>query len=77
MDLLFHIEVYGITHEIRVHKPTGAGILYHVLIDNYYRGSIVERPWGLHPYIEPGEVLYSDEFYIIIEMINYLEPRKN
>lgn len=73
----FDIEVYGKMHHIEVSRPAGGGGgSYHVNIDRYHRGQIVSRPWGLHPYVEPGRVLTGDDIGVIIDMLTEVEANE-
>jgi hypothetical protein len=69
--LIFDIEIEGKPYHIEISSPFGMGnISWHIMINNYYYGSFVTRPWGLHPYMNKGCILYGDDLQVILDMIN-------
>ncbi|RYD57035.1 MAG: hypothetical protein EOP56_09515 [Sphingobacteriales bacterium] len=69
MDLIdITFEHYGVSYHVEVSQPGGVGS-YHVFVNRYFVGQVVERPDGWFSYVE-SELLYSDDILVILEAIN-------
>lgn len=59
-----------------VSSPTGGGSSYQVLINDYYRGSVVYTSQGWISYLNTAE-LYSADIEVIMETIKDHHPEKS
>lgn len=59
---------------IEISAPMGAGNVYHVIIDKYYNGQIINTSRGWQVYLNPKTILQGDDVSVILELI---EDRTN
>lgn len=68
------IEVTGIvgvkTTKLWITRSTGSGEVWHIYIDDYYNGQILENAWGRTWHLNPQSTLTSDDIAILNDILD-------
>ena len=63
------IEIDTVLGHVEVSAPMGAGNIYHVMIDKYYNGQIINTARGWQVYLHPSTILDGNDISVILELI--------
>jgi hypothetical protein len=54
---------------VEIAAPMGAGNIYHVMINKFYNGQIINTVRGWQVYLNPKTILQGDDAAVILELI--------
>lgn len=61
----------GHIHHLEVSSPVGGGESYHVMVDNYYTGSLIRYMKGWEARVT-GPLICGDDISVLLDMVEKL-----